>query len=643
MSTNFIINPYSISFESIRNDLMQYVSSKPDEAAWKDFFASGAGQTIIELIAALGAMYSYQFILGRREAYLSVAQNYSSILGVANNAGYCASRGQNARIRLTIVPNVSMTLPKWSVMGTCLDYDLVLLEDVVLNTDQVTTIDCIIGNFLQETITVQTDRLSQFKFTNSNTTDDIRLILNTIEVPLSTVIKEALNDKYVGTTNVYGSLDIFYLQEGEYKYKTGDSLILQFIERNTVDPNTLRITDYAVNYASKINTVETLQNYIDKESADSIKIKAPIYRETAGAIRARHDYSKFILTQYPILKSANDHDIYPGLIEIAAVKKDGTFLTDSEKDEMLDAIESARPSGVAKAIISNPQEINKTLNIEITKLSDEYVSLTISDYIDAILETYEDTLGISLDLHLLEHEIDKVSGVKISRVTFDQTEWEPETYYELYHTVVSPTDTDVKNSYSAKMFIYKSGSLEPSWPTIIGDTVVDNQLVWQLVNEDVVSLGLKEWSANNQYFVNDYVRKIDDPNNLYKCIGYINLSGLVEPDWKQDINDNQIVFDEQIVWKKVTEANGEVHTWQKSHNYNIGDFIAPTTAELANDIYICIGFRAKSGSEEPEWTHAVGTFTQDGRIQWVTNDAVASKLDLAWNEYLNITKELKIV
>ena len=197
MSTNFIINPYSISFESIRNDLMQYVSSKPDEAAWKDFFASGAGQTIIELIAALGAMYSYQFILGRREAYLSVAQNYSSILGVANNAGYCASRGQNARIRLTIVPNVSMTLPKWSVMGTCLDYDLVLLEDVVLNTDQVTTIDCIIGNFLQETITVQTDRLSQFKFTNSNTTDDIRLILNTIEVPLSTVIKEALNDKYV--------------------------------------------------------------------------------------------------------------------------------------------------------------------------------------------------------------------------------------------------------------------------------------------------------------------------------------------------------------------------------------------------------------------------------------------------------------
>lgn len=643
MSTNFIINPYSISFESIRNDLMQYVSSKPDEAAWKDFFASGAGQTIIELISALGAMYSYQFILGRREAYLSVAQNYSSILGVANNAGYCASRGQNARVRLTIVPTVSMTLPKWSVVGTCLDYDLVLLEDAVLNINQVTTIDCIIGNFLQESITVQTDRLSQFKFTNSNTTDDIRLMLNNVEVPFSTTIKEALNDKYVGTTNVYGSLDIFYLQDGQYKYKTGDSLVLQFIERNTVDPNVLRITDYAVDYASKINLIETLQNSIDKESPDSIKIKAPIYRETAGAIRARHDYSKFILTQYPILKSANDHDIYPGLIEIAAVKKDGTFLTDSEKDEMLEAIESARPSGVAKAIITNPQEINKTLNIEITKLSDEYVSLTISDYIDAILETYENNLGVSLDLHLLEHEIDRVTGVKISRVTVDKTEWKPETYYELYHTVFSPTEKDSKNSYMAKMFMYKSGSLEPSWPTTLDQTVVDNQLVWQLVNEDVVSLGLKEWSPDSQYFVNDYVRKIDDPNNLYRCIGYVNLSGLIEPNWEEDIDDNQVIFDEQIVWKKVEEANKEVHTWQKSHNYNIGDFIAPTKAELAKNIYICIGFRAKSGSEEPEWTHTAGTFTQDGRIQWVASDSSSSKITLAWNEYLNITKELKIV
>ena len=101
---NFIISPYAISFDSIKNNLQDYVTSKPEGEGWKDFYASSAGQTIIEIAAALGAFYAYQFIVGRREAFLSVANNYTSLIGLAENLGYSVSRGQNLKLSLNIVP-----------------------------------------------------------------------------------------------------------------------------------------------------------------------------------------------------------------------------------------------------------------------------------------------------------------------------------------------------------------------------------------------------------------------------------------------------------------------------------------------------------------------------------------------------------
>ena len=107
----FIVSPYAISFDSIRNNLQDYISGKPNGEAWKDFYASGTGETVVEIAAALGAFYAYQFIMGRREAFLSVAQNYSSAVGLAENLGYSVARGENLKLFLNIVPNQTIPLP----------------------------------------------------------------------------------------------------------------------------------------------------------------------------------------------------------------------------------------------------------------------------------------------------------------------------------------------------------------------------------------------------------------------------------------------------------------------------------------------------------------------------------------------------
>ena len=49
---SFIIDPSSVSFEDLRQDVRDYLEAAPDALKWKDFFASGVGQTTIALIAA---------------------------------------------------------------------------------------------------------------------------------------------------------------------------------------------------------------------------------------------------------------------------------------------------------------------------------------------------------------------------------------------------------------------------------------------------------------------------------------------------------------------------------------------------------------------------------------------------------------
>ena len=55
---DFIISPYAISFNSIKNALEKYINDKNVSSVldvWSDFYTAGAGQTIVELDAAVAA------------------------------------------------------------------------------------------------------------------------------------------------------------------------------------------------------------------------------------------------------------------------------------------------------------------------------------------------------------------------------------------------------------------------------------------------------------------------------------------------------------------------------------------------------------------------------------------------------------
>lgn len=647
MSQNFIINPLSISYESIKSDLLNYIGNKPEQDSWSDYFATSAGTSVIELIAALGAFYIYHFIMGRRESYLSTCNNYSSALGSAEASGYSASRGVNSIVKLKIIPNTSAVLPKWTIFGSCKDVDFVLLEDVVLNEGEEVEVVGIIGNLMQESINITTSDIRQFNFINDSVTDTFRLLLNDKPVPTSNILSDALNDYYITLSNIYGAIDVMYLQTGDYKYNSGDQLNLQFISRSFIKGSDTIKSDYSLYYANKINNIEFISDYIDIENINSIKVKAPIFRELGSVIRSRHDYSKYILTQYPNLLDANDHDIYPGLIEITALKDDGTYLNNDEIEDMINRLESAKPGGVAKQIFTQPQKVFKNISISITKMDSSYIDTTIQNYIEGIINNYCNKFEKVLNLYDIENAVNQFNGIKVSRIRFDSNIWQPNTYYPLFD-VVRPSDPNNKLTFILDQFSYSSGNNEPDWPINLGDSVEDGSLVWTKVDESQTAFGTKIWEPNTRHYLYDYCLVKD---SLYRVSSFIHRSGDVEPDWLSPDN-NEVIYDGEIIWAEVYSDVDIENSWEPLKNKNIGDMIKivydvidpldinKVTKE--SKILGVTGFRKKSGSKEPVWKDVLDDLNKDNDIYWRTKDGDTSTISLNWNQYFNLIADIKI-
>ena len=112
-----IIKNKSQSFEQIVIDLNVYLRSLPDWASWQDYFKTGSGQTIIELIAGLGTQLFYFINIQRQENYLQTAMNRSSVIGIAQMLGYSAGRGNAVKARITVTPNQTGVFNKFTVIG----------------------------------------------------------------------------------------------------------------------------------------------------------------------------------------------------------------------------------------------------------------------------------------------------------------------------------------------------------------------------------------------------------------------------------------------------------------------------------------------------------------------------------------------
>lgn len=610
---DFIISPYAISFTNIKNSLQSYIQNKSDvTSTWKDFYTAGAGQTVLELDAAVAAFYAFHFIIGRRESFLTVAQNYNSVVGGALDKGYNCSRGHNVHIRIQIVPTKTQSLSKWSIVGSYGEYDVVLLEDAILNKGIATTIDCVIGNSSVQSVPIKTTDLQQFVFTAANTTDDVRLILTDREVPFSTELKDAVNDNYIMLTNPYGSVDVFYLNNGNYKYTVADTLNLQFIERNNITFGAISKSTLVIDVASQVDDIILIEDRLDVEDKEHIRLAAPIYHETNNVVRARKDYVKFLKENNALIIDANDKDLNPGLIALTYLKKydseAGTsLLTAQEKQDYVKFMMSICPDGVAKAFIEDPVRVVRPLAITLWQKSNENIQATIEDDIDNILDTYRDRLAPVLDLNQIEHDIEQLPGVKIARVDLGASEYQNNKKYKLYDVVTVPkilvgTEYQTWTMYCGKIQS-KTGDTEPDWATAgsIGDQIQDNNFIWENSNKYTTSINAS-WNKDGTYEL------YSDINVGYEVPPKQTLA--TQPLWGA-----QLKKDGNVTWNKLKDYGTLLSTRQNNTKYVLNQqVIVEANNQLA--VYNAVGVTHKTSASKPNWNVNIDEFVVDNAITW---------------------------
>jgi len=114
LTKNRDINYLSKDFDSIKSDLIDYVK-RHYPADWRDFNEASGGMAILELIAYVGDILSFNIDRQVNEAYINRAVETKNIISLAQNFGYTPKNTTPAIVNLS----VSATLQE-SISGECL-------------------------------------------------------------------------------------------------------------------------------------------------------------------------------------------------------------------------------------------------------------------------------------------------------------------------------------------------------------------------------------------------------------------------------------------------------------------------------------------------------------------------------------------
>lgn len=518
MSTEFIVNPASVSFDEEKADLRAYLDTLPDAVKWKDFFDSQVGTTIIELIAGMGTMLKYDSIVSRREAFPRYAQNKSSVIAYGESVGYSAFRGRNSVLKMTVVPNFTGVISKYSIVGAIRDQDLVILADTTVNNGVSIDIFVVIGVLKTEQLIASTITPTSFRFTQPLVSQDLRVKLNTTEVVTSDRVLDLINEKWVTQTNVFSSVDVMYLNSDFFlvQFASGDQINLEYVElKDLAYEDSEVVFNLGVLVSFSVDSV-----YKAPEDIEVTRVNTPLYNETQHTIRGRDDYMKIFRLLDPTITDTSYIDISDAVVKLFYAREDLSFFSEDEKTAFITLLSSYRPMGMAPPLIGDPEIVFLDLAISMVLQGTNINPVTLARNTVAV---YEQKLGVAIDFADIEETIEDDDNVKIARITLRAATWAAAHFYPR-GAFVQPNPANASFVYEMSKILYFSGVVQPSFVATLNTTVTDKNLIWTCCAAKGVCDTPDLWQANHAYNVGDQVEPSPSNGFIYCVTQQLNLS-----------------------------------------------------------------------------------------------------------------------
>jgi hypothetical protein len=453
-----------LDFDTIKNNLKAFLNQQSE---FTDYDFEGSGLNILLDILAYNTHYNaYYLNMVANESFLDTAILRDSVISHAKTLGYTphSTRASVATINFTANSATStsgtLTLPAgFGFLSNQIDskpYNFVVLED--------TTVTKANSTYYFENLEIYEGQLTTYRFTHNSasnpkqvfTLPDANIDTTTIKVqvaPSSGNTQLTVYNLVSDILDVGVSSEVYYLQEnksGKYQIYFGNNAVGKSLPDGAiVNVTYLRTNGTAANKANNyvatsgisdslaesitsfvIDPVSSAAGGAVRESVDDIKFGAAAQFTTQNRLVTVKDYESYLKKNYPSIDSLSvwggEEEIPPtyGKVYISLKPKENYFISETEKQRIIDEIISPKAIVAVSAEIRNPEFLYLLVENYVeydkkkTSLTPEAIKTSIRNAVLVYRNTNLNKFDSTFVLSKLQDSID---GVDLNAITGSET------------------------------------------------------------------------------------------------------------------------------------------------------------------------------------------------------------------------------
>ena len=453
-----------LDFDTIKNNLKAFLNQQSE---FTDYDFEGSGLNILLDILAYNTHYNaYYLNMVANESFLDTAILRDSVISHAKTLGYTphSTRASVATINFTANSATStsgtLTLPAgFGFLSNQIDSkpsNFVVLED--------TTVTKANSTYYFQNLEIYEGQLTTYRFTHNSasnpkqvfTLPDANIDTTTIKVqvaPSSGNTQLTVYNLVSDILDVGVSSEVYYLQEnksGKYQIYFGNDAVGKSLPDGAiVNVTYLRTNGTAANKANNYvatsgisdSLAESITSFVIdpvspaaggavRESVDDIKFGAAAQFTTQNRLVTVKDYESYLKKNYPSIDSLSvwggEEENPPtyGKVYISLKPKENYFISETEKQRIIDEIISPKAIVAVSAEIRNPEYLYLLVEnyVEYDKKKTSSTPEAIKTSIRNAILVYRNTNLNKFDSTFVLSKLqDSIDGVDLNAITGSET------------------------------------------------------------------------------------------------------------------------------------------------------------------------------------------------------------------------------